>query len=106
MTAATEPACIELSLADYPGMNRFVLDWMNGNETFLRRVGQAPSPVPGQAGAPDLHHALIESNKRWGMFVRDDVERWARGEAIALIAGQQVGFAGGPLYTLAKIASL
>lgn len=106
MTAATEPACIELSLADYPGMNKFVLDWMNGNETFLPRVGQAPSPVPGQAGAPDLHHALIESNKHWGMFVRDDVERWARGESIALIAGQQVGFAGGPLYTLAKIASL
>jgi len=108
MTAVTEPACLELSLADYPGMNPFVLDWMNGNETFLPRVGQAPSPVPGagQAGAPDLHAALIESNQRWGMFVRDEVERWARGESIALIAGQQVGFAGGPLYTLAKIASL
>jgi len=106
---ATEPACLELALADYPGMNRFVLDWMAGKtNAFLPRVGQAPSPVavPGQAGAPDLHNALIESNKRWGLFVRDDVERWARGESIALIAGQQVGFAGGPLYTLAKIASL
>jgi uncharacterized protein YllA (UPF0747 family) len=37
--------------------------------------------------------------------VRDDVERWAAG-GVTLIAGQQVGFAGGPLYTLAKIASL
>ncbi len=106
MTAATEPACIELSLADYPGMNKFVLDWMNGNETFLPRVGQTLLSVPAQTGVSELHHALIESNKRWGMFVRDDVERWARGESIALIAGQQVGFAGGPLYTLAKIASL
>ena len=30
MTAATEPACLELALADYPGMNPFVLDWMAG----------------------------------------------------------------------------
>jgi uncharacterized protein YllA (UPF0747 family) len=51
-------------------------------------------------------HALIESNKHWGSFVKDDVTRWAAGEAVALVAGQQVGFAGGPLYTLAKIASL
>ena len=105
--ATTEPACIELSLADYPGMNPFVLDWMAGKtDAFLPRVGQAPSPVRGQAMAPDLHDALIESNQRWGLFVRDEVERWARGEAVAIIAGQQVGFAGGPLYTLAKIASL
>jgi len=109
MTATAEPACLELSLADYPGMNPFVLDWLAGKaDAFLPRVGQAPSPVESsrQAGAPVLHEALIESNKRWGMFVRDDVERWARGEAVALIAGQQVGFAGGPLYTLAKIATL
>ena len=105
MTAATEPACLELSLADYPGMNPFVLDWMNGDERFLPRVGQ-PLRLSGQAGELDLHTALIESNKRWGLFVRDEVERWARGEAPAIVAGQQVGFAGGPLYTLAKIASL
>ena len=28
------------------------------------------------------------------------------GETVTLVAGQQVGFAGGPLYTLAKIATL
>jgi bacillithiol synthase len=107
-SAAAEPACLELSLADYPGMNRFVLDWMSGRTDFLPRVGQAILPVgkERQAGLPDLHTALIESNQRWGLFVRDDVERWARGESVAIIGGQQVGFAGGPLYTLAKIATL
>ena len=64
-------------LAKYPGMNKFVLDWMGGDERFLRR-----SPRPKTGGTPALHDALT------------------------VMAGQQVGFAGGPLYTLAKIASL
>jgi uncharacterized protein YllA (UPF0747 family) len=34
------------------------------------------------------------------------LRRWAAGETVTLITGQQVGFAGGPLYTLAKLASL
>jgi len=104
---ATEPACLELALADYPGMNPFVLDWMAGkvNAFLPRNVGQ-PLRLPGPAGEPALHEALIESNQRWGLFVRDEVERWASGESVAIIAGQQVGFAGGPLYTLAKIATL
>ena len=111
MTAATEPACLQLSLTDYPGMNPFVLDWLNGkvNSLLPRRAGGAGGPelIEGaDEGASDLVSALIESNKRWGLFVRDDVERWARGKSPAIIAGQQVGFAGGPLYTLAKIASL
>jgi len=104
MTAATEPACLELSLADYPGMNPFVLDWISGKaEVFLPRgVGASSRPIADES----FVNALVESNKRWGMFVRDEVDRWARGESVALIAGQQVGFGGGPLYTLAKIASL
>jgi len=107
MTTAAEPACLELALADYPGMNPFVLDWLSGRTPSLlpRRAGEK---VPqADEGVPrDLANALIESNQRWGLFVRDEVERWARGEAPALIAGQQVGFAGGPFYTLAKIATL
>ena len=107
-TATSEPACLELALADYPGMNKFVLDWMNGNAQSLlpRRAGEKVPQADEGVPSPELVDALIESNKRWGMFVRDDVECWARGESVALIAGQQVGFAGGPLYTLAKIASL
>src|SRR5439155_17557164 len=85
---ATEPACLELALADYPGMNPFVLDWMSGEvDAFLpRNVGQ-PLRLPGPAGEPALREALIESNKRWGLFVRDEVERWASGESVAIIAG-------------------
>src|SRR5206468_944890 len=104
---ATAPACLELSLADYPGMNPFVLDWLSGRADSLlpRRAGEKV-PQADEGVSPELTAALIESNKRWGLFVRDEVESWARGESVALIAGQQVGFAGGPLYTLAKIASL
>ncbi len=105
----TEPACLSFPLADYPGMNRFVLDWLGGDQRFLPRdpssALRAPSPRSGGEKG-ELAEAIIESNKRWGLFVRDDVERWARGESVTLVAGQQVGFAGGPLYTLVKIASL
>ena len=55
---------------------------------------------------PELADALIESNQRWGAFVADDVRRWQHGESVAVIAGQQTGFPGGPLYTLVKIATL
>jgi uncharacterized protein YllA (UPF0747 family) len=101
----SDPACFRLPLAAYPGMNRFVLEWLRdrANE-FLPR--ERHSHRPGTRGNPELVRALIESNRRWGLDVRADVERWASGDAITLVAGQQVGFAGGPLYTLAKIASL
>ena len=97
---------MRIPLAQYPGMNKFVLDWLNGDERFLKRanVGQA-SACPVRL-KPDLHQALKESNKRWGLFVGDQLEQWQRGETLTIIAGQQVGFAGGPLYTLAKLATL
>ena len=50
--------------------------------------------------------ALIESNKRWGLDVAGEVQRWASGKTFTIVAGQQVGFAGGPLYTFVKVASL
>jgi uncharacterized protein YllA (UPF0747 family) len=108
----SDPACLEFPLDSYPGMNRFVLDWLRGDERFLvRGEGDSLSSTrskrpPSPEGRAALAQALIESNERWGSFVRDDVERWARGESVALIAGQQVGFAGGPLYTQAKLATL
>lgn len=104
----SEPPCLEFPLASYPGMNRFVLDWLGGDARFLAR-GDRQSLTPKRAqpeGRAALAEALIESNTHWGSFVKDDVQRWARGESVALIAGQQVGFAGGPLYTLAKLATL
>jgi len=53
-----------------------------------------------------LTNALADSNRRWGLAAGDEIRRWAAGGTYTVIAGQQVGFAGGPLYTLAKIASL
>jgi uncharacterized protein YllA (UPF0747 family) len=91
-------------------MSPFVLDWLDGKVShFLPRdVDRKAAPL----SAADLSRragmaaALIESNRRWGFFVREEVERWSRGETVTIVGGQQVGFAGGPLYTLAKVASL
>ena len=102
----SEPPCYRLPLDRYPGMNPFVLDWMNGDERFLGRNGTKDS---GRTAAPppaELVEGLIASNRKWGLDVREDVRRWAAGGTVTIVAGQQVGFAGGPLYTLAKLATL
>lgn len=100
----TSPGCPRVPLAYYPGINRFVLDWLGGDERFLSRR-LLPTSRPTNP-TPALVDALIESNRRWGSFVGPEARRWAAGGTVTLIAGQQVGFAGGPLYTLAKIATL
>jgi bacillithiol biosynthesis cysteine-adding enzyme BshC len=87
-------------------MNEFVLDWMNGDERFLRRGRLEAGVAAGWKPALRLPEALEESNKRWGIFAGDALQQWSAGETLTIIAGQQVGFAGGPLYTLAKLASL
>ena len=98
---------MKFPLAQYPGMNKFVLDWMGGDELFGVRRGSAAFKV---AAAPphseNLATALADSNRRWGLAAGDEIRRWAAGGTYTVVAGQQVGFAGGPLYTLAKIASL
>ncbi|HWW59785.1 MAG TPA: bacillithiol biosynthesis BshC, partial [Thermoanaerobaculia bacterium] len=45
--------------------------------------------------------ALREKNP----FSASEIDKWTNGGQ-AIFAGQQVGFAGGPLYTLAKIATI
>lgn len=99
---------MKFPLSSYPGFNRFVLDWLGGDTRFLGRTLCAPTPPTGRGAqrAPNLAEALIESNKHWGLFVADDVRRWQNGQSAAVIAGQQTGFAGGPLYTLVKLATL
>jgi bacillithiol biosynthesis cysteine-adding enzyme BshC len=99
---------IAFPLSDYPGISPFALDWVSEREKATALLARRPveprtrrRPVP----AP-LQAALASSNARWGLDVRQDLERWSSGEALSVIAGQQVGFAGGPLYTLAKIATL
>ena len=96
---------MRVPLAQYPGMNRFVLDWMAGDERFLRR-GTPASSRPQRQVPPGLVDALKQSNKHFGIFAGDQLKSWATGQTLTIIAGQQVGFAGGPLYTLAKLASL
>jgi uncharacterized protein YllA (UPF0747 family) len=90
-------------------MNKFVLDWMKGDERFLPRVAGSQLPVAGErpaAGNGQLATAIANSNRQWGLAVGDQIRRWAAGGTYTVVAGQQVGFAGGPLYTLAKLASL
>jgi uncharacterized protein YllA (UPF0747 family) len=101
-----EAACPRIPLAAYPGFNRFTLDWIAGNAKatqFLPRTNAARNATPRDATLAD---ALIASNRNWGRDVDDEVARWARGETFTVIAGQQVGFAGGPIYTLAKLAGM
>ena len=108
MTSATsEAACLRIPLSTYR-LNRFTLDWLAGDAKatqFLPRenAGRTLSPTVRDAALAD---ALIASNRQWGRDVGDEVLRWSRGETFTVIAGQQVGFAGGPIYTLAKLAGM
>jgi uncharacterized protein YllA (UPF0747 family) len=92
-------------LTRYPGMNPFVLDWLAGDERFLPRASHVERATPAPRPA-ELVDALDRSNRHWGIFAKDALTRWGAGETRTIVAGQQVSFAGGPLYTLAKIASL
>lgn len=107
---SSSAAAIRLPLRSYPGMNGFVLDWLDDDARatrFLRRtpLGTVPLTRASRAVDPELSSALIESNARWGVDAAEAVRAW-EGGAVTFIAGQQVGIGGGPLYTLAKIASL
>jgi uncharacterized protein YllA (UPF0747 family) len=97
-------------LTQYPGMNPFVLDWLAGDQRFLPRASHWSEGLARgsqlAARSEALATALDASNRHWGIFAKDAILSWARGETRTIIAGQQVGFAGGPLYTLAKIASI
>lgn len=111
MTSVTsEAACLpglRIPLATY-GLNRFTLDWIAGDPNatrFLPRNNEARTLRPDPRDN-SLADALIASNQQWGRDVGDDVRRWSRGETFTVIAGQQVGFAGGPIYTLAKLAGM
>ena len=101
----SDPACYRVPLDRYPGMSRFVLDWLHGDERFLRRTSGASS-TRRNAPQPALVNALIESNRRWGLNNESEIKRWGAGGTFTIAAGQQVGFAGGPLYTIAKLASM
>jgi bacillithiol synthase len=107
----TEPPCLRFPLANYPGLSKFTSDWLAGNENatqFLERRRPAgwPGAVPAPPHRAQLASALAESNRHWNHNVDADLARWATGKTFTVIAGQQVGFAGGPIYTLAKLAGM
>jgi uncharacterized protein YllA (UPF0747 family) len=95
-------------------MNPFVLDWLAGDERATRYLPRGADVSSARRDAEDVHAtrlpdlvaALDASNRRWGSRVGSALEKWAAGSTVTIIAGQQTGFAGGPLYTFAKIASL
>lgn len=103
-------ASLELPLADYPGISRFARDLVEGRgaagELCRRPDWSSLAPRPPRRSRAPIAEALARSNAGWNNDVREPLERWARGEAIGIVAGQQVGVGGGPLYTLAKIATL
>lgn len=101
----------EYSLAVYPGIGKFALDLVMGSEAASSLLPRPDWKALGRDRAPArdrsaLAAALVASNLAWHNDVAAPVARWASGEAVAVIAGQQAGLGGGPLYTLAKIASL
>lgn len=109
-SAVNAPAALEIPLDLYPGISKFALDLVRGVDAatqFCRALAGDRIPAVTRVERPAaLVDALLASNNAWGNEVASDLARWKRGESITLVAGQQVGAGGGPLYTLAKIASL
>ena len=97
-------------LSTYPGMNRFALDYVRGEGAARRFLCRADLSRLSPRGTPldqsELAADLTITNRNWNNDTDDAVAKWLEGRSVALIAGQQVGIAGGPLYTAAKIASL
>ncbi len=109
----TEPPCLRFPLVNYPGLSKFTRDWLVADKNatqFLEREPRTerrrPAGWTAAGPAATLVKALAESNRHWNHNVDDDLARWATGETFTVIAGQQVGFAGGPIYTLAKLAGM
>jgi uncharacterized protein YllA (UPF0747 family) len=104
-STTTEPACLRIPLATY-GLNPFTLDWLAGDPKATQFLPRDLPRAPSSIRSPALADALIASNRQWGRDVDDEILRWSRGETFTVIAGQQVGFAGGPIYTIAKLAGM
>jgi bacillithiol synthase len=108
VTAAERLSVIRFPLERYPGFPRAALEFAAG-----RDAGWVPHFDPAtvrlrepSADRTGLAAALAAVNQGWGNDVSAPLVEWARGERVAVVAGQQVGFAGGPLYTASKIASI
>lgn len=100
-----------LPLEAYPSLSSFARDLVTGDGRARALLGNSggsdlPSP-PGRPRNRDAFcEALARTNREWGNRVDRAIDRWNSGESATIVAGQQVGVGGGPLYTLAKIASM
>src|SRR5712691_10097698 len=97
---------LRVPLEHVPGINRFVVDWVRGDPRATRFLPRQPwsAARPRAASAAEVGRrstelvaTLVASNRRWGLFVQPELERWASGQSITIVGGQQTGFAGGPL---------
>jgi bacillithiol biosynthesis cysteine-adding enzyme BshC len=106
----TTPTLIELPLAQYPGIRPFALELVSGDERVAgvssRHEGTAKPPTSIDVDRAAIARSLAAANRGWGNDVDHELKAWAEGGTVTIVGGQQVGFAGGPLLTLSKIASL
>lgn len=111
MLSAETPttAALRFPLQTYPSINPFALDLVEGKgtaATFVTRRDLDSIMPPGlPRGRDGLCRALVETNARWGNQVKGALDAWNGGVTVGIVAGQQAGFCGGPIYTLAKIAA-
>ena len=108
MNSAAAADC-RLPIRQYPGISQFALDLVEGKGTAGRFVHAAQlaslTPRSRQVDS-ELVAVLRRANAGWGNDVGSALDRWSREATVTIVAGQQVGFAGGPLYTLVKLASM
>ena len=101
---------LQLPLDKYPSMNSFALDFVRDTPSALRfcarETADRIAPPGKERGRDEVVAALAKQNAEWGNDVARQLQSWNEGQTVGVIAGQQVGFAGGPLLILAKIASL
>ena len=103
LTEATTAHALELER--YPGIPAFALDLVHGKGTAAALLNESGGTRFEPIERAPIAEGLRRTNREWGNGVDAAIDRWERGAAV-LIAGQQVGLGGGPLYTLTKIASL
>lgn len=120
MTTRTSPLRARLEPRAGPGFERlwdpFTDDVVRGGPVARERFAVRWSDTDGLARlaqrkrrslAPELSRAMAEQHRRLGAppASLEALDRLARGEAVAVVSGQQPAPLGGPLYAFHKIAS-